>query len=102
MSVEVLRCVDWKIVTSVWKECNAIFMVKQSSSSSQHLIGLLALEVGDMADLEMLTWCNNSRGPESSVKLLLGPQISHRIFFVFVKKGDYCSYHLHCTFIHDS
>jgi len=33
MSSEVLRCVDWKIVTNVWKECNAIFMVKQSSSS---------------------------------------------------------------------
>jgi len=82
----VLRCIDWKIVTNVWKECNAVFMVKQSSSTRQHWIGLLDLEVGDTVDLEMLTWCNNSRGPGSSAKLLLGPQITHSIFLCLWKR----------------
>jgi len=57
-----------------------------------------------MADLEISTWCNSPRGPESSAKLLLGPlgpQISHSILYV-CEKEDCCSYHLPCTFVHDS
>lgn len=86
MSSEVLCCVDWKIVTSIWKECNAIFLVKQSGSSRQYWRGLLDHEVGETADLETSTWCNNSRGLESLAKLLWGPQISHSIFLCLWKR----------------